>query len=65
MKKIKFYKGRVGQKAYKVCKVWRLGFHVFLNVDDLVFRVCYLRNNKGTHYLQMSVKVKETFDCAG
>ena len=58
-KRVSFYKGRAGRESYKACKVWRLGFHVFLNDGDLIFRVCYLRNKKGTHYIQMSVKVRE------
>lgn len=63
MKSITFNKGEVGENAYKVCKVWNLGFHVFLNGGDLIFRLCYLRNKKGTHYIQTSVKVKESLDC--
>ena len=59
IKRVSFYKGRVGREAYKACKVWKLGFHVFLNGGDLIFRVCYLRNKKGTHYIQMSVKARE------
>ena len=59
-KRVRFDKGRVGRNAYEVCKVWRLGFHIFLNGEDLIFRICYLRNSKGTHYAQLSIKVKET-----
>lgn len=58
-----FYKGKVGKNAYKVCKVWKLGFHVFLNDEDLFFRVCYFRNKKATYYIQISVKVKEKLEC--
>ena len=57
-------KSRVGKNAYKVSKVWKLGFHVFLNGEDLVFRICYLRNEKGTHYVQLSFKVREELNCA-
>ena len=56
---MKITKSKVGKNAYQVSKVWKLGFHVFLNGDDLVFRICYLRNEKGTHYVQMSIKVRE------
>ena len=47
----KFYKGKVGSKAYTVSKVWKLGWHIFLNGEDLIFRVCYLRN-RNIHYRQ-------------
>ena len=60
---IKFYKGRMGRKAYVGSKVWRLGFHIFVNGEYLIFRLCYLRNKKGTHYIQLSVKIKDELDC--
>jgi hypothetical protein len=60
---MKFYKGKAGRNAYKVAKVWKLGFHVFVNGGDLTFRLCYLRNKNGTHYVQLSVKIKEELDC--
>lgn len=65
MSKIKFYKGIVGGKAYEVSKVWKLGFHVFWSGEDIVFRVCYLRNKKGTHYVQLSKKVRKNNDYCG
>ena len=58
-----FYKGRVGRTAYTVSKVWRLGFHIFVNGEDLIFRLCYLRNKRGTHYIQVSVKIKDKLEC--
>lgn len=61
---MKITKSKVGKNAYQVSKVWKLGFHVFLNGEDLVLRICYLRNEKGTHYVQMSIKVREELDCA-
>lgn len=60
---IKLKKDKVGRLAYQVSKVWKLGFHVFINGEDLIFRVCYLRNKRGTHYIQLSVKIKEHCDC--
>ena len=63
--KIRFSKDKVGRRAYEVCKVWRLGFHVFLNDDELVFRMCYLRNEKGTHYIQAAIKIKENLETCG
>lgn len=60
---IKFYKGRIGRTAYKVSKVWRLGFHIFVNGEHLIFRLCYLRNKNGTHYIQLSIKIKDELDC--
>jgi hypothetical protein len=60
---IKLNKSRAGRTAYKVSKVWKLGFHVFVNGEDLIFRICYLRNKKGTHYVQLSVKIKEELNC--
>lgn len=61
MKKVKFYtyKSTVGRRAHEVSKAWKLGLHVFLNDEDLIFRVCYLRNKKGTHYIQGTVRVRE------
>ena len=65
MKKIfRFSKGKAGRKAYMVSHVWKLGFHIFLCDDELVFRICYLKNKNGTHYIQMAIKVKESLDCA-
>ena len=60
---IKYRRGRACSKAYTVSKVWRLGIHIFLNGEDLIFRVCYLRNSKGTYYAQISIKVREELDC--
>lgn len=60
---MKIRKDRVGRLAYQVSKVWKLGFHVFVNGEDLIFRVCYLRSKKGTHYVQLSVKVRECCEC--
>lgn len=59
---IKFYKGRAGRKAYEVSKVWKLGPHIFTNSGDLVFRLCYFRNNQGTYYIQVSVKIKDEYN---
>ena len=61
---IKFYKGKVGKNSYMVSKVWKLGFHVFMNDGDLVFRLCYLRNKKGTHYIQLSKQIRERLECS-
>lgn len=62
---IKYHRSRVNSKAYTVSKVWRLGIHMFLNGEDLIFRVCYWRNSKGTHYAQISMKVRKELDCRG
>lgn len=60
---MRFYKGKAGKNAYKVSKVWKLGPHVFINGEDIIFRLCYWRNKKGTHYIQLSIKVKEELEC--
>lgn len=60
---IKFRKDKVGRYAYEVSKVWKLGFHAFINGEDLIFRICYLRNKSGTHYIQWSVKIREKVEC--
>lgn len=60
---IKFRKDKVGRNAYKVTKKWRLGPHIFVCGEDLIFRICYLRNKKGTQYIQLSIKIKECSDC--
>lgn len=59
---IKFYKGIVGRYAYRCSKFWRLGFHIFVNGGYLIFRLCYLRNKKGTYYFDLSAKIKEQAD---
>ena len=59
----RFYRGKVGTKAYEVSRVWKLGVHIFFCEEDLVFRVCYLRNKKGTHYIELSIKVRKQLDC--
>lgn len=65
MKKIfRYSKGKAGKNAYMLSYVWKLGFHIFLCDDELVFRLCYLRNSKGTHYVQIAVKVRKRLDCA-
>ena len=60
---IKIRKGLVGKRAYRVSKVWRLGFHAFLNGEDFTIRLCYLRDWKGTHYIQLEIKVREELNC--
>ena len=59
---IKLQKGCVGRNAYRVSKVWRLGFHTFFNGEDFVSRLCYLRTKKHTHYAQVAVKVRNKGD---
>lgn len=59
--KIKFQKGRVGSNAYKVSKVWKIGAHVFMNGGDFIARLCYLRTETCTHYIQVSVNFDEKF----
>ncbi len=54
---IRLEKNVVGRNAYRVSKVWKLGFHAFLNGDDFILRFCYLRTQKHTHYIQASAKV--------
>ena len=61
---VRVYKSRMGRNAYTISKVWKLGFHIFINGEDLIFRLCYLRNRKGTHYVQLSIKIKEQLECA-
>lgn len=55
---IKLEKDYVGRNAYRVSKVWKLGFHVFLNGENLIARLCYLRTKRHTHYIQASIKVR-------
>lgn len=65
MRKIEFDKGKVGRNAHTVSKVWKLGFHLFQTSTDIVFRLCYLRTKKGTHYIQVSKQIRQVLDCAG
>ena len=48
---IKIKKGLIGRNAYLVSKVWKLGFHSFINGGDYILRICYLRTKKHTHYV--------------
>lgn len=56
---IKIKKGLIGRNAYQVSKVWKLGFHSFINGDDYILRICYLRTKKHTHYVRVSFKTKD------
>ena len=51
---MKILKGKVGRKANEVANVWKLGFHAFKTDHDYIFRICYLRNKNGIHYVQIS-----------
>lgn len=56
---IELEKGTVGRNAYRVSKVWKLGFHSFINGGDYILRICYLRTKKHTYYVQVSFKTKD------
>ena len=60
---IKLEKDVVGRNAYQVSKKWKLGFHTFLNGEDFIFRFCYLRTQRHTHYIQASMKVHNRGEC--
>ena len=60
---IKIKKGLIGRNAYQVSKVWKLGFHSFINGGDYILRICYLRTKKHTHYVQVSFKTKDIGEC--
>ena len=53
---LKFYAGKVGNKAYTVSNVWKLRIHLFEIHERFLFRVCYLRTNKHTYYFDVSKK---------
>lgn len=53
--------GTVGRNAYKVSKVWKLGFHLFEHNGCKVFRICYLRTNNKTYYFQYEWGHKKIF----
>ena len=61
---MRFYKGKVGKNAYKVSKVWKLGPHIFVNADELTLRLCYWRNDNGTYYVELSIKIKDQLECS-
>lgn len=46
--------GTVGQKAHEVSKTWSLGFHAFSTEHFRTLRLCYLRNKRGTHYIELT-----------
>ena len=56
-KMIQFKKGTVGKNAYRVSRVWKLGFHSFSNGENFIIRFCYLRTKRHTHYVQAAIKV--------
>ena len=58
-----FESGYVGKNAYKVSKVWRLGFHAFDNGEDFIVRLVYFRNSHATYYIQLSIKVRQVCEC--
>lgn len=51
--------GSVGAGAYKISKVWRLGFHLFKNGSDLIFRICFFRSKRRTYYWQISKELRQ------
>ena len=54
---------RVGKDAYKVSKTWRLGFHVFSTDHFHTIRLCYLQNESGTHYIELT-KDRKVYDAS-
>ena len=56
---IKLRAGTVGNNAYRMSKVWKLGIHLFECDYSKIFRVCYLRTNKHTYYFDISKKIGE------
>ena len=55
---IKIEKGLVGRNAYQVSKVWKLGFHSFINGCDYILRVCYLRTKNIPIMFRYLLKLK-------
>ena len=60
---VKLEKDVVGRNAYRVSKVWKLGFHGFVNGGYYVIRFCYLRTKRYTHYIQASFKTYNIGEC--
>lgn len=64
----RFYIGCVGNNAWKVSKVWRLGFHSFTDSMGTyrVIRLCFFRNKEHTFYAQFSWETRSqlTVRCA-
>lgn len=57
--------GQVGARARHVSGVWGLGPHLFMNGGDLIFRICYYRDEKTTYYWQISKTVKKKGEVTG
>lgn len=55
--------GSVGALAYKLNKVWRLGFHLFECDTYLIFRICFFRSKYSTYYWQISKKIRKHCAC--
>ena len=53
---LRFAKYKVGQDAYKISKTYRLGFHAFRTEHFSILRLCYLRDKRGTHYVEIIIK---------
>ena len=52
---------RVGRNAYEVSKTWKLGFHAFSTEHLRTIRLCYLRNKRGTYYVEIT-KDRKVYD---
>jgi len=59
-----FTKNKVGKDAYLVSKTWRLGFHAFRTEHFSILRLCYLRDKRGTHYMEITNQ-RRCFDTCG
>lgn len=55
---IKIKKGLIGRSAYLVSKVWKLGFHSFINGGDYILRICYLRTKNIPIMFRYLLKLK-------
>lgn len=64
MHRIKFrvHKGTVGSLAYKVSKTFRLGFHLFKNGNDIIFRFVYLRTKDYSYYIEIAYKYRDIYE---
>lgn len=59
-----FTKDKVGKDAYLVSKTWRLGFHAFRTEHFSTLRLCYLRDKRGTHYMEIT-KERRCYNTCG
>jgi hypothetical protein len=53
---VTFKTEKCGREAYKLHRVWRLGFHFFVIPEEAVLRFVFLRTREHTHYAELKIR---------